>query len=107
MAGTHNVHGAALGEKEVAAVRAALDWSYPPFEIPADVYQAWDAKEAGAKRESDWNALFAGYTAAHPAQTRVPLHYDAGDRDLSVHRGIGGGVRDGISGDDEGAVSKE
>ena len=68
MAGTHNVHGAALGEKEIAAVRLALDWSYAPFEIPADVYSAWDAKAAGAQRESDWTALFASYTTAHPQQ---------------------------------------
>ena len=67
-AGTHDVHGAALGEKEVAAVRAALDWPYAPFEIPADVYSAWDAKAAGAERESAWNTLFAGYSAAHPQQ---------------------------------------
>ncbi|WP_105533308.1 transketolase [Solimicrobium silvestre] len=68
MAGTHNVHGAALGDKEIAAVRVAIDWPYAPFEIPADVYSAWDAKTAGAKREQDWNTLFAGYSAAHPQQ---------------------------------------
>ena len=65
-AGTHDVHGAALGDKEIAAARAALDWSYPPFEIPADVYSAWDAKSAGAQRETEWNTLFAAYSAAHP-----------------------------------------
>jgi len=68
MAGTHNVHGAALGEKEIAAVRLALDWPFAPFEIPADVYSAWDAKAEGAQRESDWNALFAKYNVAHPQQ---------------------------------------
>jgi transketolase len=68
MAGTHNVHGAALGEKEIAAIRIALDWSHAPFEIPADVYSAWDAKAEGALRESEWNALFAKYSAAHPQQ---------------------------------------
>ena len=68
MAGTHNVHGAALGAKEIAAVRLALDWPYAPFEIPADVYTAWDAKAAGAARETEWNTLFASYTAAYPAQ---------------------------------------
>ena len=68
MAGTHNVHGAALGEKEIAAVRAALGWSHAPFEMPADVYAAWDAKAAGAAREAEWNALFARYTAEFPAK---------------------------------------
>jgi transketolase len=66
MAGTHNAHGAALGEQEVAATRAELNWPYPPFEIPADVYQEWDAKEVGAQCEAEWNTLFVNYRAAHP-----------------------------------------
>jgi len=65
-AGTHDVHGAALGDNEIAAARLALDWPYAPFEIPADVYSAWDAKSAGAKRESEWNTLFARYNDVHP-----------------------------------------
>lgn len=68
MAGTHNVHGAALGEKEIAAVRLALDWPFADFEIPTDVYSAWDAKAEGAQRESNWNALFEKYSSAHPQQ---------------------------------------
>lgn len=68
MEGTHNVHGAALGDKEVAAVRANIDWNYPPFEVPADVYGAWDAKADGAKAEAEWNAAFAAYSAAQPAK---------------------------------------
>ncbi len=67
-AGTHDVHGAALGDKEIAAVRVALDWPYAPFEMPAEIYSAWDAKAAGAQRESDWNSQFAAYSAAHPQQ---------------------------------------
>ncbi|WP_395005485.1 transketolase [Undibacterium sp.] len=68
MQGTHNVHGAALGDKEVAAVRATIDWNYPPFEVPADVYSAWDAKADGAKAEAEWNAAFAAYSAAQPSK---------------------------------------
>jgi len=64
--GTHDVHGAALGDKEVAAVREYLGWTLPPFEMPADVYAAWDAKAEGAKNEADWNAVFAAYTAQFP-----------------------------------------
>ncbi|MBY0570230.1 MAG: transketolase [Burkholderiaceae bacterium] len=66
MEGTHNVHGAALGDKEIAAVRANIGWEYPPFEIPADVYSAWDAKADGAKAEADWNTQFAAYAAQFP-----------------------------------------
>lgn len=68
MQGTHNVHGAALGDKEVAAVRDNIDWNYPPFEVPADVYAAWDAKDHGAKAEAEWNAAFAAYSAIHPTK---------------------------------------
>ena len=66
LAGTDKVHGAALGDKEIAAVREALGWNYPPFEIPADVYEAWDAKLQGKQFEGDWNALFAAYAAEYP-----------------------------------------
>ncbi|WP_211452089.1 transketolase [Collimonas antrihumi] len=66
LAGTDKVHGAALGDKEIAAVREALGWNYPPFEIPADVYDAWDAKLQGKRFEGDWNALFAAYAAEYP-----------------------------------------
>ncbi|HQR11350.1 MAG TPA: transketolase [Casimicrobiaceae bacterium] len=65
--GTEAVHGAALGEKEVAAARMALRWTYPPFEIPDDIYAAWSARECGALLESDWEAKFAAYRVAHPA----------------------------------------
>ncbi len=65
-AGTHDVHGAALGAAEVAATRAALDWHHAPFEIPADVRAAWDQREAGAARHAAWTQRFAAYRAAHP-----------------------------------------
>ena len=65
-AGTEAAHGAALGEKEVAATRAALGWTYPPFEIPANIYAGWNARECGALLEVDWNTKFAAYRAAYP-----------------------------------------
>ncbi len=64
--GTHDVHGAALGDKEVAAVREHLGWTAAPFEMPAEVYAAWDSKAAGAATESAWNEQFAAYRAAFP-----------------------------------------
>ncbi len=66
--GSHDCHGSALGEAEVAATREAIGWKYPPFEIPADVYAGWDAKAKGAKLESDWNAKFDAYAKAYPAE---------------------------------------
>lgn len=65
-AGTHDSHGAPLGEAEVAATREALGWKYPAFEIPQDIYAAWDAKEAGKAKEAAWNEKFAAYAKAYP-----------------------------------------
>ncbi|MEE4409881.1 MULTISPECIES: transketolase [unclassified Serratia (in: enterobacteria)] len=65
-AGTHDVHGAALGAAEVAATREALGWKYAAFEIPQDIYAQWDAREAGQAKESAWNDKFAAYAKAFP-----------------------------------------
>ncbi len=67
-AGTHDVHGAALGADEVAATRAALNWTEAPFEVPADVAAAWDARERGAAAEARWNERFERYRALFPAE---------------------------------------
>ncbi len=65
-AGTADVHGAALGEKEVAATRAALGWTHAPFAIPDAVYAGWNARERGALLEEEWTQRYARYRAAHP-----------------------------------------
>ncbi len=64
--GGDKVHGAALGDKEVAAVREHLIWDAIPFDIPAPIYEAWDQKQKGAAVEAEWNELFAGYRAQFP-----------------------------------------
>ncbi|MCB1916990.1 MAG: transketolase [Rhodocyclaceae bacterium] len=64
--GGHDVHGAPLGEDEVAAARAYIGWDHPPFEIPQAVYEAWSARAQGTAAESDWNRRFAAYADAHP-----------------------------------------
>jgi transketolase len=68
MQGTDKVHGAALGDKEIAAVRAALNWTSAPFEIPADVYAEWDAKARGASLQNEWEASFKAYGERYPQQ---------------------------------------
>jgi len=65
-AGTHEAHGAALGNDEVAATRKNIGWTHAPFEIPQDIYAGWDAKEAGKAKEAAWNAKFDAYAKAHP-----------------------------------------
>ncbi len=64
--GTASTHGAPLGEDEIAAARAELNWDYPPFEIPADVKAAWNGIERGNQIEQAWRDRFADYQAAHP-----------------------------------------
>ena len=66
--GSDKVHGAALGDKEISLTRTALGWSEQPFEIPADVYADWDAREEGARVESDWNKQFALYQEKYPQE---------------------------------------
>ncbi|SDK56701.1 transketolase [Methylophilus rhizosphaerae] len=66
--GSHDCHGSALGDAEVAATRAEIGWPHEPFVIPADVYAGWDQKVKGAKREADWNEKFAAYEKAFPAE---------------------------------------
>ncbi len=65
-AGTHDVHGAPLGEAEVAATREALDWPYPPFVIPTEIASQWDARKSGQAKEAAWNQQFATYAKAFP-----------------------------------------
>ncbi len=67
-AGSHDCHGAPLGNDEIKAARAFLGWELAPFEIPADIYAAWDAKQAGASKEAAWNEKFAAYAKAYPAE---------------------------------------
>ena len=78
-AGSHDCHGAALGDAEVALVRETIGWKYPPFEIPADVYAGWDAKAKGAKLESEWDAKFAAYAKAYPTEAAEFKRRMAGD----------------------------
>ncbi len=67
-AGSHDCHGAPLGNDEIKAAREFLGWEYAPFEIPTDIYAAWDAKQAGASKEAAWDEKFAAYAKAYPAE---------------------------------------
>ncbi|MCX8712835.1 transketolase [Gilliamella sp. B3464] len=65
-AGSHESHGAPLGDAEIEATRKALGWTYPPFEIPKEYYEAWDAKAKGQQSEQEWNVRFDAYAIAYP-----------------------------------------
>ena len=86
-AGTEAVHGAPLGDDEVAATREAIGWQHPPFTVPEAIYAGWDARAAGAAREAAWERAMADYAEAHPGlaaelrrRLRGELPADFGDR---------------------------
>ncbi len=66
--GTHDVHGAALGADEVAATRKELGWEFAPFEIPQEIYDAWNQIDHGANLEAGCKARFAEYAKAYPTE---------------------------------------
>ncbi|MCJ7798242.1 MAG: transketolase [Polaromonas sp.] len=78
-AGTHDVHGAALGAAEVAATREALGWTAAPFDIPTDIATAWNAVARGAAAESQWRSQFVAYQAKYPTQAAEFERRMAGD----------------------------
>lgn len=69
-AGTHESHGAPLGEQEIAAARVHLAWPHAPFEIPRQIYEAWDARDAGAIAEGTWQLRLSQYAQAFPVEGR-------------------------------------
>lgn len=77
--GSESSHGAPLGEDEIQLTRAAIGWDYPAFDIPADVYAAWSAKEKGAQAESAWDAQFAAYEKAYPELAKELKRRSAGE----------------------------
>lgn len=64
--GSESTHGSPLGDDEIAATKASLGWNHGPFEVPEEVYNAWNAVEKGAELENNWNALFASYESENP-----------------------------------------
>lgn len=77
--GTAKVHGEALGDEEIAATKAALGWNYGPFEIPEEVYEAWDHREAGKAAEAEWDKMYAAYEKAYPKEAAELARRLAGD----------------------------
>jgi len=91
-AGTHDAHGAPLGETEIAATRAAMQWSYGPFVIPPHVYEAWDARTQGKATESAWNEQLFQYGSLYASEARelsrrmrgeLPRDFEAATRALT------------------------
>ncbi|MEZ1319108.1 transketolase [Pseudomonas fluorescens] len=77
--GKEDCHGAPLGDAEIALTREALKWNHGPFEIPADIYAEWDAKEAGRAAEAEWDQRFAAYSAAFPTEANELIRRLSGE----------------------------
>ena len=77
--GGHDVHGAPLGDAEIAAAREYIGWNHPPFEIPAEVYAAWNAVEKGEQSEALWDERFTAYERSHPELASEFMRRMAGD----------------------------
>lgn len=78
-AGTAKAHGEALGDEEIAATRKNIGWEYPPFEVPAEIYAAMDARPAGEAMEGEYNEMFARYEKAYPELAKELKRRLAGD----------------------------
>ena len=85
-AGTQHIHGAPLGATEIAAIRQALDWPFPPFEVPKSIYAMWNAQAQGKQLKQTWDHLFAAYELAYPTlaaefkrriQRQLPANWSA------------------------------
>ncbi|AXQ96996.1 transketolase [Pseudoalteromonas piscicida] len=64
--GSHDCHGAPLGDDEIKAAREFLGWEHGAFEIPEDVYAKWDATARGQNQQSDWLIKFTEYQMHYP-----------------------------------------
>jgi len=84
-AGTHGVHGAALGEAEIAATRPNIGWDHPPFEIPKEIYDVWDGRAKGKKIEAEWTHKLDEYTKKYPSEAAEFKRRIAGDLPTKWH----------------------
>ncbi len=82
--GKEESHGAPLGEEEIALTRAALGWEHGPFEVPADIYAAWDAKEKGESLHGAWAESMVEYRKAHLALSEELDRRLSGDLSVDI-----------------------
>jgi transketolase len=91
-AGSKSTHGEALGVEEVAATRAKLGWTAPPFEIPAPIRSAWDQRPRGGALQQAWSQRFAAYQQAFPELSQELSRRLSGelpaDWEAIAHRGL-------------------
>ncbi|QIB49874.1 transketolase [Pseudomonas sp. OIL-1] len=87
-------HGAALGDDEIALTREKLGWKHGPFDVPDDIYAEWNARDAGAKAEAEWDQRFAAYQAAFPELAAEFLRRMAGELPADFEQNASAFIRD-------------
>lgn len=80
-AGTHNVHGAPLGEEGVQKMREFYDWKLAPFEFTEEIHGFFDRAVTSKKPAYDeWKKMFDGYKEKYPEAasqlTTISLNVD-------------------------------
>jgi transketolase len=82
--GTKAPHGSPLGQDEVAATRSAINWPYPPFEVPADILESWRATgQSGAEAHKKWHQRLEAST--NGAEFKATMAGKADDSWLKAH----------------------
>ena len=105
-ANTHSVHGAALGDEEIAAARPHIGWHHAPFEIPEEIYSAWDGKTKGKKLEEEWNEKFAEYAEKYVAEAAEFNRRMAGNLPANWHSHVESVVNE-VNGREETIASRK
>lgn len=78
-AGTSDVHGAALGDEEIAKTREALGWQHEPFVIPDSIYKFWNATEEGIEKNKNWDSVMQSLNESSPEKHQELTRRIAGD----------------------------
>lgn len=86
--GTASAHGSVLGREEIELTKAAIGWVHEGWDIPEGVYQAWNQRDAGEKRQNEWQQVLDGYTAAHPEQAAEFVRRMRGELPNNWHESI-------------------
>jgi transketolase len=79
MAGTDKVHGAPLGDAEIAATRESIGWEHGPFEVPEAIRQAWDCRPRGQALQEEWTLRWHAYEQAFPEQAQALVRRMSGE----------------------------
>ncbi|MFP4392955.1 MAG: transketolase [Desulfohalobiaceae bacterium] len=78
LCGSHKTHGSPLGQEEIQATREHLGWEHGFFQIPQEIYEAFDARSNGQKLQEEWNRKFSSYKEKYMDMAREFQRQTAG-----------------------------